>query len=137
MIAMLHHTETYDDEPATKAAAAPGAEERVALTLRRAQAQPQSVSLQHAGQGAGSGAGGSGTSTAQEREWSTKWKVFKWTFFASALLTLGSHFFPVLRSVPIFSAVGLDVLTQWSWTITPCMSHTRTHQEAFRTLSLT
>ncbi|KAF2075859.1 hypothetical protein CYY_002845 [Polysphondylium violaceum] len=57
--------------------------------------------------------------TEQEKYWNTKWKVLFYSFTASALYTLFSYFFPILKLLPVFGTNA----KMFFWGLTPSLSY--------------
>jgi uncharacterized oligopeptide transporter (OPT) family protein len=58
--------------------------------------------------------------TAKPQEWTESTGILVASFAASGILTLGTYFFPPLRSVPVFGSVAADT---WLWTFNPSLAY--------------
>ena len=59
----------------------------------------------------------------EEEDWSAKWRMLFICFGISSFYTLLAYFFPFMSHLPVFSWVGLPMVTAWQWTLTPSFSY--------------
>ena len=59
----------------------------------------------------------------EEEDWGKKWRMLFICFGISSFYTLLAYFFPFLSHLPVFSWVGLPMVTAWQWTLTPSFSY--------------
>ena len=61
--------------------------------------------------------------TDSQTDWEAAWQALLWSFAAASLYTLLASWIPQIHSFPIASWVGLRVVTDWGWEVTPSMGY--------------
>lgn len=61
--------------------------------------------------------------TDNQTDWEAAWKALLWSFAAASAYTLLASWMPWIRSFPIATWVGLRVVTEWGWEVTPSMGY--------------
>ncbi|KAL3133453.1 OPT superfamily [Trebouxia sp. C0009 RCD-2024] len=61
--------------------------------------------------------------TDNQTDWEAAWKALLWSFAAASAYTLLASWVPWIRSFPIATWVGLRVVTDWGWEVTPSMGY--------------
>lgn len=61
--------------------------------------------------------------TDNQTDWEAAWKALLWSFAGASLYTLLASWLPQIHSFPIASWVGLRVVTDWGWEVTPSMGY--------------
>jgi hypothetical protein len=62
-------------------------------------------------------------SNQERREWQKKMDILLYTFGTSSVYMLLSYFFPILGKLPVFTWLGLPMVTKFQWYITPSLSY--------------
>ncbi|EJU04603.1 oligopeptide transporter [Dacryopinax primogenitus] len=58
-----------------------------------------------------------------KRSASEGWRALAWSFLASAVLTLGAYFLPVLFFIPVFDIFYSGLASDWLWWFSPSLSY--------------
>lgn len=61
--------------------------------------------------------------SASQTDWEAAWKALLWSFAAASLYTLLASWIPQIRSFPVATWLGLKVVTDWGWEVTPSMGY--------------
>ena len=81
------------------------------------------AAFQHRGAAVGDSEVPDDTATVGGGDWSTNWRLLKWTFLASAMYTLLTHFVPVMHNLPVLTWLGAGAATAYGWVFTPSLSY--------------
>ena len=61
--------------------------------------------------------------TDNQTDWEAAWKALLWSFAAASLYTLLASRISQIHSFPVATWVGLRVVTDWGWEVTPSMGY--------------
>ena len=56
-------------------------------------------------------------------DWEAAWQALLWSFAGASVYTLLASLIPAIHSFPVASWVGLRVVTDWGWEVTPSMGY--------------
>lgn len=61
--------------------------------------------------------------TDSQTDWEAAWRALLGSFAAASVYTLLASWIPQIHSFPMASWVGLRVVTDWGWEVTPSMGY--------------
>ncbi|DBA74426.1 TPA: OPT superfamily [Trebouxia sp. C0004] len=64
-----------------------------------------------------------GDSPDSQTDWEAAWKALLWSFAAASVYTLLASWIPAIHSFPVASWLGMRVVTDWGWEVTPSMGY--------------
>lgn len=64
-----------------------------------------------------------GDSPDSQTDWGAAWKALLWSFAAASVYTLLASWIPAIHSFPVASWLGMRVVTDWGWEVTPSMGY--------------
>ena len=64
-----------------------------------------------------------GNSPDSQTDWEAAWKALLWSFAAASVYTLLASWVPAIHSFPVASWLGMRVVTDWGWEVTPSMGY--------------
>lgn len=64
-----------------------------------------------------------GDSSDTQTDWEAAWKALLWSFAAASAYTLLASWIPAIHSFPVATWLGMRVVTDWGWEVTPSMGY--------------
>ena len=58
-----------------------------------------------------------------QTDWEAAWKALLWSLAIASAYTLLASWIPAIHSFPVATWVGLKVVTDWGWEVTPSMGY--------------